>query len=125
MDISYTYIDPVDLDDNTILKFRSRNLFYASVTAHYRQWQTEMNYRYVSRVETIDENLVHLAPIVDGEYSVACNVVDAGITYSFTNFGLPLTIGLTIKNLMNYYYVELLGNLAPLRTYYLSVEGSW
>jgi outer membrane receptor protein involved in Fe transport len=84
-----------------------------------------VNYRYVSRVEAIDENLVRLAPIVDGEYRVACKVVDAGITYNFTNLGLPLTVGLTIKNLTNYYYVELVGNLAPLRTYYVSVEGSW
>ena len=124
-DVSYTYIDPIDLSQNTVLKFRPRNLFYASVTAQYRRWQTEVNYRYVSRVEAIDENLVRLAPIVDGEYRVACNVIDAGITYNLTNLGLPLSIGLTIKNLTNYYYVELLGNLAPLRTYYVSVEGSW
>jgi len=29
-----------------------------------RQWRTELNFRYVSRVEAIDENLVRLAPIV-------------------------------------------------------------
>ena len=86
-DISYTYIDPVDLSQNTILKFRPRNLFYASVTAHYRQWQVEMNYRYVSRVEAIDENLVRLAPIVDGDYRVPCSVIDAGITYNLDKPG--------------------------------------
>ena len=114
-DISYTYIDPVDLDQNTVLKFRPRNLFYASLIAQHWQWQVELNYRYVSRVEAIDENLVRLAPIVDGEYRVASNVVDAGITYNLTSLGLPLNIGLTIKNLTNYYYVELLGNLAPVQ----------
>jgi len=124
-DVSYTYIDPVDLSQNTVLKFRPRNLFYASLVALYRQWQGELNYRYVSRVEAIDENLVRFAPIVDGDNRVASNVIDAGITYNFTNLGMPLTIGLTIKNLTNYYYVELLGNLAPLRTYYVSVESAW
>jgi outer membrane receptor for ferrienterochelin and colicins len=123
-DISYTYIDPVDLSQNTVLKFRPRNLFYASLIAQHRQWQVELNYRYVSRVEAIDENLVRLAPIVDGDNRVASNVIDAGVTYNLTNLGLPLNIGLTIKNLTNYYYVELLGNLAPLRTYYLSVESA-
>jgi len=123
-DVSYTYTDPVDLIQNTVLKFRPRHLFYSSVTAQYKQLQVEMNYRYVSRVEAIDENLVLLAPIVNGEYRVACSAVDAGISYNFINFGLPLNIGLTVKNLTNYYYVELLGNLAPVRTYYLSVEGA-
>jgi iron complex outermembrane receptor protein len=124
-DFSYTYTDPVDLSDNSVLKFRSRHLFYASLAANYRQWRTELNFRYVSRVEAIDENLVRLAPIVDGDQRVACNVVDAGVTYNLINAGLPITVGLTVKNLTNYYYVELIGNLAPLRTYYLSVEGVW
>jgi len=112
-DISYTYIDPVDLSQNTVLKFRPRNLFYASLIANYRKWQVELNYRYVSRVESIDENLVRLAPIVDGDNRVASNVVDAGIMYNLSNLGVPLNIGLTVKNLTNYYYVELIGNLAP------------
>jgi Outer membrane receptor for ferrienterochelin and colicins len=124
-DFSYTYTDPVDLNQNTVLKFRSRHLFYASVTANYRQLRTEVNFRYVSRVEAIDENLVRLAPIVDGDQRVACKVVDAGVTYNIINTGLPLSVGLTVKNLTNYYYVELIGNLAPVRTYYLSVEGVW
>jgi outer membrane receptor for ferrienterochelin and colicins len=124
-DFSYTYTDPVDLSDNSVLKFRSRHLFYASLTANYHQLRTEVNFRYVSRVEAIDENLVHLAPIIDGDQRVACKVVDAGVTYNLINAGLPITVGLTVKNLTNYYYVELIGNLAPLRTYYLSVEGAW
>jgi outer membrane receptor protein involved in Fe transport len=124
-DFSYTYTDPVDLSQNTVLKFRPRHLLYASLTAHYRQVQVEANYRYVSRVEAIDENLVRVAPIVDGEQRVACKVVDVGVTYNLINTALPLSIGLTIKNLTNYYYVELIGNLAPIRTYYLSVEGVW
>jgi outer membrane receptor for ferrienterochelin and colicins len=122
-DFSYTYTDPVDLDQNTVLKFRSRHLFYASLTANYHQLRAEVNFRYVSRVETIDENLVRLAPIIDGDQRIACKVVDAGVTYNLMTVGLPLSIGLTVKNLTNYYYVELLGNLSPLRTYYVSVEG--
>jgi outer membrane receptor protein involved in Fe transport len=112
------------LSDNSVLKFRPRNLFYASLIAHRKQWQVEMNYRYVSRVEAIDENLVRLAPIVDGDHRVPCSVVDAGITYTLRNFSVPLNIGLTVKNLTNYYYVELLGNLSPVRTVYLSIESA-
>jgi outer membrane receptor for ferrienterochelin and colicins len=123
-DFSYTYIDPVDLSDNSILRFRSRHLFYLSLTGNYRQLRAEVNFRYVSRVDAIDENLVRLAPIVDGEKRVACKVIDAGVTYNLINAGLPLSVGLMVKNLTNYYYTELIGNLAPLRTYYLSVEGS-
>ena len=124
-DFSYTYTDPVDLRDNSVLKFRSRHLFYASLSANYRQWRTEINFRYVSRVEAIDEALVNLAPIIDGDQRVACKVVDAGVTYNLINTGLPITFGLTVKNLSYYYFVELMGNLAPVRTYYVSVEGVW
>jgi outer membrane receptor for ferrienterochelin and colicins len=124
-DFSYTYTDPVDLYQNTVLKFRPRHLLYASLAANYRQWRTEVNLRYVSRVEAIDENLVRLAPIVDGDQRVACKVVDVGATYNLINTGLPMTVGVTVKNLLNYYYVELIGNLSPLRTYYLSIEGAW
>ena len=112
------------MNQHTVLKFRPRNLFYASLIAHFRQWQIEGNYRYVSRVESIDENLVRLAPIVDGDYRVPCSVVDAGITYNMASLGLAMNLGLTVKNLTNYYYVELIGNLAPVRTYYLSVESA-
>ena len=124
-DINYTYIYPEDLSDHTILKFRPRHLFYASVTAQYGLLQTELGYRYVSRVEAIDENLVRFAPIVDGDVRVPCSVLDAGITYNLTHLGLPLAVGLNIKNLTNYSYVELLGNLAPVRTIYVSVESAW
>jgi outer membrane receptor for ferrienterochelin and colicins len=124
-DFSYTYMDPVDLSQNTVLKFRPRNLFYASFVAYHRPWKAEVNFRYVSRVEAIDENLVTYAPIVDGDYRVATRVVDAGLTYDLSKAGVPVTVGLTIKNLTNYYYVELIGNLAPVRTYYLSLEGTW
>lgn len=124
-DMSYTTIDPVDLTNHTVLRFRPRNLFYASLKMQYKQLETEFNYRYVSRVEAIDDNLVNLAPIVDGEQRVACSVIDTGIRYTITSFGPPLNIGLMIKNLTNYYYVELMGNLAPLRTFYLTLEGAW
>ncbi len=123
-DFSYTYIDPVDLSNNSVLRFRPRNLFYASITGNYRQLRAEVNFRYVSRVEAIDENLVRLAPIVDGDQRVECKVIDAGISYNLLSIGLPFSAGLTVKNLTNYYYVELIGNLAPVRTYYLSIEGS-
>ena len=124
-DFSYTYIDPIDLSRDVVLTFRSRHLLYASLTAHYRQLQANVDFRSVSRVETIDENLVRLAPIVNGDQRVAYKVMDAGITYDLINAGLPLSIGFTVKNLTNYYYVELLGNLSPLRTYYVSIEGGW
>jgi iron complex outermembrane receptor protein len=124
-DFSYTYIDPVDLHQHTVLKFRPRHLFYASLTSMHRQLQIGLDFRYVSRVEAIDENLVLLAPIINGEQRVACKVIDARATYNLINLGLPLSVGLSVKNLTNYNYVELLGNLAPLRTYYLSIESSW
>jgi outer membrane receptor for ferrienterochelin and colicins len=124
-DLSYTYMEPKDMTTGSVLKFRPRNLFYASLTATYKQLQAVLNYRYISRIEAIDENLVRLAPIVDGDQRVASKVVDAGISYNLMDKGLPVTIGLTVKNLNNYAYAELVGNLSPVRTYYVSIEGTW
>jgi outer membrane receptor for ferrienterochelin and colicins len=122
---SYTYMDPIDLSQNTVLKFRPRHLFYASLTVHHRPWKAEVNFRYVSKVEAIDENLVTYAPIIDGDRRGETRVMDAGVSYDLINAGVPITIGLTVKNLTNYYYAELIGNLASVRTYYLSLEGVW
>jgi len=38
-------------------------------------------------------------------------------------FGLPVHVGFNVNNLLNYHYVELVGNLGPVRTYTLSIDG--
>jgi outer membrane receptor protein involved in Fe transport len=122
-EIGYTYTWPRDLDANTILKFRPRHLLYLSGQCLWEQARLAADFRYISRIERIDENLVRLAPIVNGDQRVDVKIVDLRTSYDLIKLGAPLRIGFTINNLLNYSYVELLGNLGPVRTYVLTLEG--
>ncbi|MCX6143090.1 MAG: TonB-dependent receptor [Ignavibacteriales bacterium] len=122
-DIGYTYTWPWDVADNQILKFRPRHILYANGLLSWEHLRASADFRYLSRIERIDENLVRFAPIVDGDTRVAIKIVDIRASYDFIDFGYPLRLGFNINNLLNYSYVELLGNMGPVRTYYLTVEG--
>ncbi len=122
-DLGYTYIWPLDVNENTILKFRPRHIFYASAFITYDELRASADFRYISRIERIDENLIRLAPIVNGEQRVPIKVLDIRISYDLLRFGLPVRVGFNVNNLLNYHYVELVGNLGPVRTYTLSIDG--
>jgi iron complex outermembrane receptor protein len=122
-DIGYTYTWARDLAENTVLKFRPRHILYASGLLSWDRIRTSVDVRYLSRIERIDENLVRFAPIVDGDARVAIEIVDVRASYDLIDLGYPLRVGFNINNLLNYSYVELLGNLGPVRTYYLTIEG--
>ncbi len=122
-DLGYTYIWPLDVNENTILKFRPRHILYASAFITYDELRASADFRYISRIERIDENLIRLAPIVNGEQRVPIKVVDIRTSYDLLRFGLPVRVGLNVNNLLNYHYVELVGNLGPVRTYTLSIDG--
>jgi len=122
-DVGYTYTWPRDLADNTVLKFRPRHIVYAAGAFSWDRFRASADFRYLSRIERIDENLVRLAPIVNGEQRVAISLVDIRLSYDLVGIGLPVRAGFNINNLLNYSYVELLGNLGPVRTYFLSLEG--
>jgi outer membrane receptor protein involved in Fe transport len=122
-DVGYTYTWPRDLADNTVLKFRPRHIVYTAGAFSWDRFRASADFRYLSRIERIDENLVRLAPIVHGEQRVAIKLVDIHMSYDLISIALPVRAGFNIKNLLNYSYVELLGNLGPVRTYFLTLEG--
>ena len=123
-DIGYTYVWPKDLADQSIMKFRPRHLFYASSALTFSPFHFSGDYRFISRVERIDDNLIRLAPIIHGDYRVPIHVVDARVSAVLAGIGLPLRVGFNVNNLLNYHYVELVGNLAPVRTFVLSIESA-
>lgn len=123
-DVGYTYVWPRDRTLDAILKFRPRHLFYASAAVTMADVRISSDYRFISRVERIDDNLVRLAPIVDGDRHVPIHVVDLRMTVHASPFGVPVRAGVIVNNLLNYRYVELIGNLAPVRTYMVTLEGA-
>ncbi|MFH0992169.1 MAG: TonB-dependent receptor [bacterium] len=122
-EFGYTYISPLDVNQDTVLKFRPRHLLNCTLSITLDHWNAGVDARYISRVERIDEKLVYFAQITDGEKRVPIKVVDARLSYDLVRLGLPLRLGLNVTNLLNYHYVEFLGNLSPVRTYYLILEG--
>ena len=120
--VGYTYVRPKDLTTGDILKYRPRNLLYAQATAHAGMFDAGVEFRYISRVERIDEEFVTLGVVIDGDRRVPTYVTDIRIGADLEGIGIPLTVRLNIDNLFQYNYVELIGNIAPPRSYVLTLE---
>jgi len=120
--LSYTYLWARDIEEKKSLKYRSRHTFYSRLDFSLNNFLAGADFRYWSRVEEIDEELINLGLIPDGELRVEVYVLDLRAGYNFNHFNIPLRIFLNANNVFNYNYVELIGNLAPIRNYALSIE---
>ena len=117
--IGYTYLWARDLENNIALKYRPRQTVYSGL--EYWKWNFNLglNFRYWSRIEEIDDELVELGIIRDGELRTSVFATDFRLSYNFREIGLPIDVYLNTKNLTNYNFVELIGNLRPIRNYSL------
>ena len=88
-----------DLENNIALKYRPRHTLYSGIK--YWKWNFNLgiNFRYWSEVEEIDDELVDLGIIKDGELRVPVFVTDLRVAYNLREMGLPVDIYLNIKNL--------------------------
>ena len=120
--LNYTYTWARDLDQNMALKYRPRHLFYSSIEL--RKWNFEFgaDFRYWSKVEEIDDELVDLGIIVDGDVRFPVYVTDLRVGYNFISTGLPVRIFINAKNIFNYNYVELIGNIRKIRSYSFGIN---
>lgn len=124
-DVGYTYIYPHDVSRNDILRYRPRHLLYATVRIAYGDTQLGFDYRYLSKVERIDEEFVVLGIIPQGDKRVPVSVADARLSYNWKTFDLPFVTTFHVNNLFGYYYVELIGNMAPIRNYVVTIEATF
>jgi outer membrane receptor for ferrienterochelin and colicins len=117
LSFNYTYLWARDLETGLALRYRPRHIFYSSFD--FRKWNFDLgiNFRYTSRVEEIDEELIDLGIVLDGELRVPVYTTDVNLGYSFASLELPLNLYLNVKNVFNYNYVELIGNLRQIRNY--------
>jgi outer membrane receptor for ferrienterochelin and colicins len=120
--VSYTYVDPEDKSAGGLLRYRPRHIFYASLRAHMRPAFVSVDYRYLSRVERIDDELVTLGIIKDGDLRVPISVVDVNAGIEWLLGGTAMSAGLHLKNLLRYYYSDFIGNLGPPRSVVLSLQ---
>ncbi len=114
--LGYTYLHPWDLGEDAILKYRAKHTFYANSSVAYKFLFAGIDFRFISKYERIDELLKLVVP--DAEARVPIYVVDARFGLNFRSF----KVFFNVNNLLQYNYVEIAGNLAPIRNFNLSVE---
>jgi outer membrane receptor protein involved in Fe transport len=117
LNLNYTYLHTEDVVTGKALRYRPKNVLYAGLNFNKWNFQFGINFRYISRVEEVDEELVDLGIVVDGDLRVPTYTTDLNFGYSFVSLNLPLSLYLNIKNIFNYNYVELIGNIRPIRSY--------
>jgi outer membrane receptor protein involved in Fe transport len=123
LDAGYTYVSPEDLTTDDFLKYRPRHVLSAGIRAHAGWFLAGVDYRYVSRVDRVDVELVEVGIVPDGDERVAISVADARLGVDLGIAHLPLSLTFNVNNLFQHNYVELIGNLMPPRTYVLTLEG--
>ena len=120
--VSYTYVYPQDISKDDILKYRPRHLFSVSSQLVLPPVQFGADFRYLSRIERIDDEFVLLGIIPRGDERVPIAVADVRVSADWSFAGLPVTSAFLVNNLFQYYYVELIGNIAPTRNYVFTLE---
>ena len=120
--ISYSYLWARDIENKTALKYRPRNTIYAEAEYTLSSFTLGSDIRFLSKVEEVDKELIEEDLVKDGEKRVDIIVVDLRAGYSFYNFGIPANLNLNIYNLLNYNYIEVIGNISPIRNISLNLE---
>ena len=120
--VDYTYLWARDLQQNIDLKYRPRNMVIAGLDYYWNHFDFGGDFRYSSKVEEMDYELVSLGTVKDGRQHVEIRVFDLRAGYNFESLGLPAKVYINVDNLFNYNYVELIANPAPIRSYSLSTE---
>lgn len=122
---SLTLMSPMDLGLNQILKYRSTTLWYSRLIVPLNfvaagAFQLQADYRFQSRFDEIDDLSI---AIRDATARVPIHVVDARLIVNMLNLaGLPALVTLNVRNLLDYYYTEIIGNLAPTRHFTVQVD---
>jgi hypothetical protein len=111
-------MSPTDLTTNTQLKYRNTLLSYSRASWKALPWlEGQLEYRYQDRIGAIDDRLALFVPNADAR--VATHIVDARVFVTPTQH---VRVGLLGRNLMNYAYTEIVGNLGPTRSFILQLE---
>jgi outer membrane receptor for ferrienterochelin and colicins len=120
----YTYLWSRDIENNSPMKYRPVHTINSSISFSPFPLEFIIDFRYMSRVERIDDDLTRppLTLVPGGEKRVDVIVFDAAAGYNFSVGLMPIRIFLNCKNLFNYNYVEFIGNVAPIRNFSLSFD---
>jgi outer membrane receptor for ferrienterochelin and colicins len=117
---AYTYVDGEDVDSGNPLKYRHKHMVKTGMLMRYGIGWFEFDYRYMSEVENIDNEL---GIIIDSvEERVPVHVVDIGAGIDGMFAGIPLRMSVGVKNVLQYNYVEFVANVQPIRQYVATLQ---
>ncbi|MCP5061368.1 MAG: TonB-dependent receptor [Ignavibacteriae bacterium] len=122
LNIGYTFLHSKDVDLNKELKYRPKHSIVTSFEYTKNIYEIGLDLRYSSKVKRIDNEIVDLGLVPDGDKRVEIFVLDARVGANLFSYKLPLRIFLNANNILNYNYVEIIGNIAPIRNYSLNLE---
>jgi outer membrane receptor for ferrienterochelin and colicins len=117
---AYTYVDGEDVDSGMPLKYRHKHMVKTGMLMRYGIGWFEFDYRYMSEVENIDDELGIIIDSVDERVPVHVVDIGAGIDGMFA--GIPLRMSVGVKNLLQYNYVEFVANVQPIRQYVATLQ---
>lgn len=120
--LNYNYLWGRDINKNSSLKYRPRHNALAGLNSLYNNFELGIDFRFLSRIEEVDREFVDFGIIKQGDTRVDIMVTDARILYKLSQFNLPGRLILTANNIFNYNYVEMLGNISPIRNFTLGLE---
>ncbi|MCF8420213.1 MAG: TonB-dependent receptor [Melioribacteraceae bacterium] len=118
----YTYLWARDIQTKRSLKYRPRHILYSSINYSPGFLSFGIDFRYWSKVEEIDDLLIETNTVPDGYKRSEVFVLDFRTGINLYSFGLPARVFLNIENLLNYNYVEMIGNVSPIRNISLNLE---
>ncbi len=120
--VGYTYMDAMDTQLHKPLKYRPRHLLYMNAEYKPAPFEFKVDFRFWSRVQEIDDQIVELGLVPDGELRVPVYILDLRAGYNFSIGTYPLNLFVSAKNVLNYNYIEFIGNLRPIRNYSLGLN---
>ncbi|HRP02619.1 MAG TPA: TonB-dependent receptor [Candidatus Kapabacteria bacterium] len=121
LESSITLMDPKDITLNQTLNYRSELLWYNRILVPLGDIELQCDYRFKKKSENIDKQLGLI--INDINARVDMHVIDARIIYKLSKLiNSETKIIFSARNLLDYYYTEMVGNLAPTRLLMLGIE---
>ncbi|MFQ5637793.1 MAG: TonB-dependent receptor domain-containing protein [bacterium] len=110
--VSYIYVDPRDLQTQTLLSYRPQHLLTTSLTIKPGRFEFGVDFRFTS---TLKPEQLQVFP---EDPQVPTKVIDARAAVAFGT----LTVILNVENAGQYRYTQVEKNLEPIRTFSLTMQ---
>ena len=117
---SLTYLNPKNIIENKDLKYRSNYLWYNSLNYKLLPFEVQLDYRYKSKYNEIDNRLG--LTIKDYDLKIDAHILDISMSVYSDIFDSKTKFTINLKNALNYYYLEMVGNMAPIRFLNFQIE---